>query len=43
MLLFYSISRNADGSICDADFNFVRREEFDKTYIIICSHSVNMV
>lgn len=32
VIVFYSITRNADGNITDADFNFVAREEFDRTY-----------
>ncbi len=34
-LVFYSVERDANGSITDADFNFVAREEFDKTYSFI--------
>lgn len=32
VLVFYNISYNDDGSVRDAEFNFVKREEFDKTY-----------
>ncbi|MBO5784761.1 MAG: hypothetical protein J6R05_01675, partial [Bacteroidaceae bacterium] len=32
VLVFYSIDRAEDGTIRDADFNFVARDEFDKTY-----------
>lgn len=35
VILFYSITRNLDGSVRDADFNFVVRSEFDKTYDVI--------
>ena len=32
-LVFYSITRDADGSIQDADFNFVARDAFEKSYV----------
>ena len=32
VLVFYSITRDADGTITDADFNFVARDEFERTY-----------
>jgi threonine dehydrogenase-like Zn-dependent dehydrogenase len=32
LIVFYSITRNSDGTITDADFNFISREEFDRTY-----------
>lgn len=32
LIVFYSITRNGDGTITDADFNFISREEFDRTY-----------
>lgn len=32
VIVFYGITRNDDGTIADADFNFVSREEFDRTY-----------
>ena len=32
VLIFYSIKRDIDGNIYDADFNFITREEFEKTY-----------
>ncbi|MEE0751161.1 hypothetical protein [Frisingicoccus sp.] len=35
MILFYKIDRDADGHIRDIDFNFVQRDEFDKTYRIL--------
>lgn len=35
ILVFYRIDRDENGTILDADFNFVRKEEFDKTYTII--------
>lgn len=34
-LVFYEIKRNADGKITDAEFNFVDREMFEKTYELI--------
>ena len=34
-LIFYSVSRNEAGEITDADFNFVAKDEFEKTYRII--------
>lgn len=43
VLVFYSISRSAEGDVVDADFNFVCREEFEKTYDIICSDLTDMV
>ena len=36
VLVFYSILRGRNGALLDADFNFVAREEFDKTYDIVC-------
>ena len=35
VLVFYSISRDESGSIIDAEFNFVERTEFDRTYNIL--------
>ena len=35
VIVFYSITRDEDGNIKDADFNFVVREEFDKLYDIL--------
>lgn len=32
VLIFYSVTRAEDGSITDAAFNFVVRDEFDRTY-----------
>ena len=32
VLIFYRIDRDADGKITDADFNFVARDEFERTY-----------
>lgn len=32
VLVFYKIERDEDGKIRDIDFNFVARDEFDKTY-----------
>lgn len=37
VLLFYSVCRGPEGDILDIDFNFVCREEFDRTYDILCS------
>ena len=31
-LVFYSITRDGSGAITDADFSFVERSEFEKTY-----------
>lgn len=36
VLVFYCISRDEAGNIIDADFNFVERAEFDRTYTILC-------
>lgn len=35
VIVFYSITRNAEGYITDADFNFVCRSEFNKTYTVL--------
>lgn len=35
ILVFYRIDRDETGTILNADFNFVRKEEFDKTYKIL--------
>lgn len=35
VIIFYSIERDSSGKIIDAEFNFVVRNEFDKTYNII--------
>ena len=35
MIVFYSISYDDAGSVTDADWNFVERSEFDKTYSMI--------
>ena len=35
MIVFYSISYDEAGSVTDADWNFVERSEFDKTYSVI--------
>ncbi|MDY5001849.1 MAG: hypothetical protein SO122_05250, partial [Eubacteriales bacterium] len=35
VLVFYSVTRDDDGSIVDADFNFVARDVFEKTYSVI--------
>lgn len=32
VLIFYSVSYNEDGTVSDADFNFVARAEFEATY-----------
>lgn len=32
ILVFYGVTRNEDGTITDADFNFVARKEFESTY-----------
>ena len=32
VLIFYHIDRDAEGAILDAEFNFVERSEFEKTY-----------
>lgn len=34
-IVLYAVDRDADGKIRDADFNFVARDEFDKTYQFI--------
>lgn len=35
VLVFYSITRAADGTITDADYNLVVRDEFEKTYTVL--------
>lgn len=35
ILVFYSINRNSAGEIVDADFNFISKNEFEKTYEFI--------
>lgn len=35
VIVFYSISYDATGAVIDADFNFVARDEFEKTYTVI--------
>ena len=35
VLVFYDISRDEAGNVIDADFNFVGRAEFDRTYHIL--------
>ncbi|MCD8120855.1 MAG: hypothetical protein LUE65_01260 [Clostridiales bacterium] len=35
MIVFYSIFYDEAGNVTDCDYNFVKREEFDRTYSII--------
>ena len=35
VIVFYEITTDSKGSICDISFNFVARDEFDKTYNVI--------
>ena len=35
VIVFYSIERDENGEIRDAEFNFVARDEFDKTYELL--------
>lgn len=35
VLLFYFIERNSRSEIIDCSFNFIQREEFDQTYLIL--------
>lgn len=35
VIVFYSIERDGNGEIRDAEFNFVARDEFDKTYELL--------
>lgn len=35
VIVFYSIKRDVAGNIVDAEFNFVAREEFEKTYTVL--------
>lgn len=35
VIVLYSVDRDEDGKINDVDFNFVARDEFEKTYTII--------
>lgn len=37
VLVFYSITRAADGIITDADYNLVARDEFEKTYTVLAA------
>jgi len=36
IIVFYSLDYDGEGNIMDADFNFVQREEFQKTYTRVC-------
>ena len=36
VLIFYSVTRDEDGNITDADFNFVARQEFEASYHYCC-------
>lgn len=36
VVVFYGVKRNEAGAILDVEFNFVAREEFDRTYVL-CS------
>ncbi|HAP20707.1 hypothetical protein NSA48_04275 [Frisingicoccus caecimuris] len=38
VIVFYSISRDNNGCIIDADFNFVERGEFNKIYSVVQSN-----
>ena len=35
VIVFYRIDRDESGKILDAEFNFVARDEFEKTYEIL--------
>lgn len=35
VLVFYSINYDSDGTVMDAEFNFVEKTEFDRTYDVI--------
>lgn len=35
VIVFYSVDRDEDGKIRDVDFNFVARDEFEKTYTVL--------
>jgi len=35
VLVFYSLSYNNDGAVTEAEYNFVERKEFDRTYDVI--------
>ena len=35
ILVFYRIDTDENGNLLDADFNFINRKEFDKTYNIL--------
>ena len=35
VIVFYKTDYDADGSICDVEFNFVERSEFEKTYCVV--------
>lgn len=38
VLVFYNINYDNDGNVMDAEFNFVERTEFDRTYDVIRQH-----
>ncbi|MBR3298079.1 MAG: hypothetical protein IKI64_02635 [Clostridia bacterium] len=40
VLVFYSVEKNERGETVDADFNFVARTEFDRTYNVIEERTV---
>lgn len=35
VLVFYSISYSGDGTVLDAEYNFVEKKEFDRTCDVI--------
>lgn len=35
MIMFYSISYDDTGNVTDAEYNFVERSEFDRTYSVL--------
>lgn len=35
VIIFYRVERDGDGKITDAEFNFVERSEFEKTYRVV--------
>lgn len=35
VVVFYDVTKDSKGSICDISFNFVARDEFEKTYNVI--------
>lgn len=41
MIVFYSVSYGENGEVIDADFNFVARDEFERTYSVLENYDKN--